>query len=478
MSVKEWFGPLHQQLRTIEREWPEADESRQLKLAESLLALRQISDQVADEWLAFEERLSRVIKAIKGGQLTAGAEPIEATAEEVETATSEKPGKEADDGQQDDPVETYRLLYRKGEGFYHLRMFEDAKIHFADLVKSSPDWESGRLYYAYSLFFCGESEAALREFRLLSRSADSPEIAAISFNAIGCLLAEEGQWLEAIQAFTAALEADGTRLEAQYNLALCYLQEGEPKEAMATIATYLDKAESDWEAQILWLRAARQLDGRELPEPPGNLQLPSRQLDSQTLREMAALSEADGKIHRAQLCYRYLCERLPKEGWVWHGLAWNVWLISGFRQAVPLLKKAISLAPDNLDFLFSFGWMHLFAGEREKALAVFRFILLRDRDHRLAQSGLVTLYAQAGDFLEAKRIAQTFTGDADPYVQSLGYYQLGQIAVREGNWKLADQYFRMVNQTDGQFREVPLYLALCDEKMGKPHTEEKRVLPL
>jgi hypothetical protein len=93
---------------------------------------------------------------------------------------------------------------------------------------------------------------------------------------------------------------------------------------------------------------------------------------------MAKVYEERGQIRRAQLCYRYLAELLPQEGWVWHGLAWNSWLVAGADAAIPLLKKAITLAPDNLDFLFSYGWILLFAGDLTGARLVFAANLRRD----------------------------------------------------------------------------------------------------
>jgi tetratricopeptide (TPR) repeat protein len=482
LPIESWFQTLKARLDTIEREWPTSGESEKIRLANQLLELRQISDKVVDLWLQYEENLSNVIKkikageqqeavpaeeaafaqlkqAVKGKEVTSAEPPISAAAASQETGNTSI--SEREDA-------NFTHLFRKGEGFYHLRLFQDAKSHFAELVKHSPDWEAGRLYYAYSLLFCEENEAAMKEFRLLSRSASSPKVAAISYNAIGCLLTEEQQWLEAGQAFKEALEALPTHLHALFNLALCYLREGEAQEALDTIEQYLQYAEDDWEAQIVWLRSARLLDKDDTLErvPPAGLHLPSKQLDPHTLRDMAEIYEANGQIHRAVLCYRYLKERLPGEGWVWHGLAWNSWLIGGAKNAMPLLKKAISLAPDNLDFLFSYGWIKLFDGDQDNALSVFRFILLRNREHRLAQSGLITAYERAGDYTEAKRLAEQFVQHADPYLCSLGYYHLGRIAVAEENWKLAEQYFTRVNAEGDAFREVPLFLKLCAEKLG------------
>jgi len=458
--IEQWFEALRMKAETVERQWQGASQGEKVQLAEQLFELRKVSDQIVDLWLQFEEKLSAVIRQIKmaEGQGISQTEPEEGESPVLE----EKP-------------HPYLHVYRKGEGFYHLRLYKDAKRCFADLLKESPDWESGRLYYAYSLLFSDEKEEAMKQFRLLSKSAVSPQVAGISHNAIGCILAEEEQWLEAAQAFKAALEVQPGHRDARFNLALCYLQDGDVQEALDEIGELLRESDQDWEAQLIWLRAAKllqQQDETAEPEPPVSLHLPNHKLDAETLREMALLYESLGNYHRAQICYHFLTERLPKEGWVWHGLAWNTWLIAGTKRAGTLMKKAVSLDPGNLDFLFSYGWMQLFDGRVDEAVSIFRFILQKERHHRLAQSGLITAYERTGDLLTAKRMAAEYTASPEPYLRSLGYYHLGRLAMAEESWRLAELYFRKA-QTDGdKFREIPLYLQLCASKTGQ--TFEKR----
>jgi tetratricopeptide (TPR) repeat protein len=495
MKLEEWFSALRSKAETIERKWPTASEDEKLLLADQLFELRQVSDRVVDLWLQFEEKLSLAIRRIK--QLEGEYPPADESQPGTAAPTKAKAGADASPGghhdhggdaaaanlgafQAEAAERPFEHMYRKGEGFYQLRLYQDARQCFAELVKESPDWESGRLYYAYSLLFSEAREEALREFRLLSRSAQSPVVAAISYNAIGCMLAEERQWLEAAQAFKAALEHHPGQREARFNLALCYLQDGDVQEALETVESLLHEGDSDWEAQMLWLRAARILQARDEtadPQPPDSLKLPTRKLDSETLREMASLYESLGNYHRAQVCYHFLAERFPREGWAWHGLAWNTWLIAGTRRALTLMKKAISLAPDNPDFAFSYGWMLLFDGRVDDALASFRSILSKQRDHRLAQSGLITAYERLGDTPTAKRLAAPFTEDGDPYIRSLGYYHLGRIAVAEENWRLAEQYFRRVLPHSDHFQEIPLYLQLCAAKLGGPTAASELLQP-
>lgn len=479
MKIEDWFHTLRSKAETIEEKWSDASEQERLQLADQLFYLRQVSDTVVDLWLQFEERLSNAIRRIKQmeGQLpgdenhpqvavTNETSDKDSSQNEVASAPLKKGKESLSETKEANP---YDPMFRRGEGFYHLRMFQDAKKCFEELIQQTPDWESGRLYYAYSLLFCDEQEHAFREFRLLSRSASSPTVVASSYNAIGCILAEEQHWLEAAQAFKSSLEVKPNQEEARYNLALCYLKDGDAQEALDEIERCLQKDEDDWEAQMLWLRAAQLLqtmdESAELT-PPSPLQLPTRDLDTATLQEMASLYESVGNYHRAQICYHFLTERLPREGWAWHGLAWNTWLIAGTKRALTLLKKAISLAPHQDDFTFSYGWMLLFDGKIDEAMRAFRQMLEKNRENRLGQSGMISAYEKMGELGAAKRLAKEFTEDQELYVRSLGYFHLGRLAVVEGNWRMAEQYFQRTLPHISQFREVPIYMQLCASKLG------------
>ncbi|WP_134686648.1 tetratricopeptide repeat protein [Brevibacillus migulae] len=485
MTLENYFAQLTSKLQEVAKQWPTATDKARLGLANELLELRKASDHVIDLWMRFEESLSTVIKTVKEEQLTAFMPEADDEAIAVNTAGS------AEDTEPDEAFPAFPVhgekrhphepLFRKGEGFYHLRLYQDAKTCFDELMKHSPDWEMGRLYYAYSLLLSGDQEQGLKEFRLLSRTSSSQRVMSISYNAIGCILADEEQWLEAAQAFKAAIEVDPDYADAHFNLALCYLHDEEVEDAFNSVERYMELEQDDWEAEAIWLRAAQSLVKSDLQTkemvPPGRLKVPARVLGSNTLYEMATMYEARGQIHRAQLCYVYLREQLPLEGWVYQGLAWNTWLIAGTRVALPLMKKAITLTPENLDFQFTYGWMLLFDGKMDEAIRVFRSILQKKSDHHLTRSGMVSAYERMGEMESARQLARQFLQETDnPYLQSLGYFHLGRLAIMEENWQLADQYFQRVQEND--FREVALYRRLCDTKLGKIDTQADTELPI
>ncbi|MET3289473.1 UNVERIFIED_CONTAM: tetratricopeptide (TPR) repeat protein [Brevibacillus sp. OAP136] len=463
MYIDEWFQSLTQRIRAIENEWQTATETRKQELLSKLWELRNASDSVVDLWLQYEEKLSQVMKHITGelaaeqlqaslegqspsaytGTLKAGGKEASGASGLAMNQKSPKsdPASNAKDGSDDEDA---MIRYRKGEGFFHLRLYENARGYFRELVAEAPDWETGRLYYAYSLLFCEDREEALREFRLLGKTAASKNVAAISCNAIGCMLAEEEKWLEARQAFCETLAHQPANTQAMYNMALTHLRDDEPEEAIEILDLYLSSMPDDWEAHVAWLHAAKSIAAKEtawIKETPPGLQLPIRQLDASVLYEIALFFESNGQNQRAYHCYRHLTERFPADDVAWHGMAWNVWLLHGAERALPLLKKAISLAPHKLDYLFSYGWLLLFNGEESRAASAFRFMLTKDVSNHLAKAGLIVASERLGDYPLAEMLADSLRSHNEAYLRALGNYHLGRLAAIQEQWNNAEAYF-------------------------------------
>jgi tetratricopeptide (TPR) repeat protein len=505
LQLEKWFETLQARLEDISHRWPDASDEDRLAMANQLLEMRKWSDRLIDAWLVFEEKLSSVIKEVKGNHnQTTSVDGFLSDSEAI--TESAYPNGVAEDSDHKEPATVHSLfdsgthdsdelqavnspadhpryltealpLFRKGEGYYHLRLFGDARQHFEKLVLEFPDWEQGRLYYAYSLFFSHAREEATKQFRLLSKAAVSSQVISTACNALGCICAEEGQWLEAIQAFQEASRANPENREASFNLALCHLQMGEWDEAMEQAATYLKMEPEDWEAQAIWIRAAREMSRRDglraAHSLPSWLQGDQQERDVQTLREMALFFEENGWYHRARACYRLITEKHPVADWAWHGLAWNSWYINGSKEAVPLLKKAISLAPHTLDYLFSYGWILMFDGQEQSASRIFRQILSKERNHRLTQSAMIVLYQRLGDHHAAKQMARSFCKENDLYLSSLGYFHLGKLAMLEENWTLAVQYLKRVRYP---LAELDSVMQICKEQIENRLAKPEAVL--
>lgn len=121
--------------------------------------------------------------------------------------------------------------------------------------------------------------------------------------------------------------------------------------------------------------------------------------------------------------------------------------------------------------------MLLFDGKIEEAMAAFRSMLAKKMDNRLGQSGMISAYEKMGEIHSAKRLAKEFTDDPEAYIQALGFFHLGRLAIVEENWRLAEQYFQRTLPFIDQFREIPIYLQLCASKLGEKVSPSELVKP-
>lgn len=490
--IEDWFDELHQKMAHIEEDWATASTEKQEHLIRQLKQLRTCSDQVIDLWLKYEEKLNEVIRMIKQTSDIPVSPKVNLYEEHQKPSESIDVGEgtkgiekelqqplvlstllEGDQPQK----EQQRELYERAEGFYHLRLYEQAKQHFASFLEQAPDWESGRLYYAYSLYYCLDHELALKEFRLLTRTAVSPKVVSISYNALGCMYVQEQNWLEAMQAFEMALSVRPQYAESRYNLAICYLEQGETEETMNICEQLLEEQDQDWELQVLYLRAVRQLFA-QYPQKDIEIMLrmyePNRNLDSPTLWELAMLAEQAGFYQHALSCYQFLLERQPLDAGIWHAVAWNKWLLDGPTQAMPALKKALTLAPEHPDYLFSFGWMKLATGEITTARIAFSKILNATENHHLGLLGLIYAHEGEGAYDQAKDLATTLIEKQDQYSQMLGHYQLGKLSLQQGNQMEASQYLEKARSYSDVIPEVNQWWERCknaeDQVQGNKQT--------
>nr|WP_081873180.1 tetratricopeptide repeat protein [Brevibacillus halotolerans] len=471
--IEDWFEDLRQKVDRIEKEWATASTEKQEHLIRQLKQLRTCSDQVIDLWLKYEEKLNEAIRMIKQtSDIPASA--AESLVKEYDKLLEAKQPLEFSTLLEDEQpqMELHKELYEKAEGFYHLRLYEQAKQHFASFLEQAPDWESGRLYYAYSLYYCCDYELALKEFRLLTRTAVSPKVVSISYNALGCMYVQEQKWLEAIQAFEMAISVRPQYTESRYNLAICYLEQGETEKTMKICEQLLAEHDQDWEVEVLYLRAVRQLFAR-YPQKDIERMLkmydPNRNLDSPTLWELAMLAEQAGFYRHALSCYQFLLERQPLDAGLWHAIAWNKWLLDGPKQAMPALKKALTLAPEHPDYLFSYGWMQLATGEITSARIAFSKILNATENHHLGLLGLIYAHEGEGAYDEAKDIATTLIQKQDQYSQMLGHYQLGKLSLQQGNQIEASQYLEKARSYSDVVPEVNQWWERC--KNTKDHVQ-------
>ncbi|WP_232696384.1 tetratricopeptide repeat protein [Brevibacillus daliensis] len=444
MFIDQWFMELQKRLERLEQEWPKATKEKKEELYREILQLRSYSDQMIDLWLKYEEKLNEVCRYVQH--------------EKAFPKKYEKVLEMNDDSIGTSGIAHQQERFKRAEGYYQLRLYDLAQKELAPLVEEMPNWEFGRLYYAYSLYFCNQKELAMKEFRLVSKTAISPQIVSISCNALGCMLGEEQKWIEAIPVYEKAIEVRPGYREAMYNLAIALLEEGEYEECIYWCEKLLDDKEKDWQTQVLYLRAIRhfyQLQPIEEASKLLSMSEPSSDLEPDTLRELAILSEETGHYRHAISCYRFLVDKRPMDIAFWHALARNTWLLHGATAAIPIIKKAITLSPTDIICQLTYAWMQLDVGEHLNARKVFQKIMEMDREgnYPLALMGMVFSFVSEGDYQEAKRLAFSFTELQNEYMQMMGHYQLSWVHLREGNLELSNYHLGSGKRMEAKYSD-------------------------
>lgn len=202
--LKQLFATMNDTLDEVMRHYPTVDVKGRQDLNKKLELLKSMSDSFIEEWLHFEEKLSRALETIKHGDLAIG-----------QAATPNE-----------QPVEYESEPFKKGQGYFQLLMFENAAKEFEKAIGQHPDFLLARLYLAMSHMRLGNDVDAYRHFRLIASVTDHAQMKAISYNAMGCIQAKNANMEHAQQLFKLAYTFDPSSVEPMINMGICMSQHG------------------------------------------------------------------------------------------------------------------------------------------------------------------------------------------------------------------------------------------------------------
>ncbi|GAB7387556.1 hypothetical protein BSNK01_13930 [Bacillaceae bacterium] len=429
MLVKFLFSSLQERLAQWKAEYANASPQRRKELDAELQTIRQLSGTIIQEWMELEERIEEA-EGAKTGQALAPLEVLTTLGHlcsDIEHA------------------------FRKGQGYFDLFMYEQAEKQFAAVVEKEPDLEVARLYLAYAHLFADREQEAMGHFQLLAQSSKHPLIVGMAYNGLGCMTARRGNCELALQYFTKALEMFPVLLEAKFNQALVLYQKGDYGEAIRTLDSYLRESEDDWEA-VLFLVRLYEASGKEQQAEMLLRQAAQAASEPQILRQVARCLEKHRRYEEAMHCYRQVLQQNRDRAWAWHGLGWNRWLQKGDATGKLWVKKAVILEPDEVDFLFSYGWICLHEEEMECAERTFRFILDKEGEHVLARAGLAELYRMTNRWEEARRCLSPLLEGERAAVRALGYQLLGKLYLHQAKFReAADSFTRSLSESKSFF---------------------------
>lgn len=472
MTVKHLFCSLMERLNGIEEKWL-ASETKEKKerLQQEVIELRQVSDEILDSWLVFEERLSQFYKEVElDMSKTKVKEPFDHIPDDIAEKILNEIKKTAEPKSASSMVSylsgDVARIFRKGQGYYSLLMYPHASKHFKEVVQLEPDLEIARMFLAFSEMMSGSWDEADRHFQLLSNTTDQKILKATVLNAQGCMLAAHQEWDQALYHFECSIEIYPKLKDPIFNKALVLMQLGKYLEAKQIWEQLAKQEKEDWEV-LLQLASCYIHEGKENQATFTLTKVLNATNDPEVLVETAKMFENLRQFGNAALCFRLLLGQDPENAGAWHGLGWNLWHAEGLPVGLEYVRKAITLSPWNPDYQFSYGWILQQLEDYDKAEQVFRAILDQEGKYALALAGLAQVYVSKQRWQEAEECCSQLIDEDHLQTKSLGYFQAGRMTMAKGNYEQAKGYFSESIRLNPKMKDSYLWLGLSHYLIGE-----------
>ncbi|WP_209122625.1 lipopolysaccharide assembly protein LapB [Alkalihalobacillus sp. BA299] len=262
----------------------------------------------------------------------------------------------------------------KGTSYFELNLYENAIEEFLQEIQSEGH-PVVKLFLAYSYLYVQNYDKAKEWFLFLIHSKESIWSQHFAYVGLGCLMAQQGKYDEAIPYYEKSLSLTNNS-DVVYNLGMCHFLQKQPKLALPYFKEAIELVPEDGEAYYFLGRCYLELEkydqacqtwitGLQLVETRGMLQ---------TLAyEMEWMGYYAGAIH----CYKRLLTLGYKDVEIYHGLAWNYGLLDMRQSADELFMNLIRENPNHVNCWVSYLWLLQAWGEKVK------FEKVRSYCHRL-----------------------------------------------------------------------------------------------
>ncbi|PTM58761.1 tetratricopeptide repeat protein [Desmospora activa] len=444
---KEWLQHYRERMDLIQAEYPTASPSEQSQMREEVQSIRRWMGELLEGWIALEEGIAVLLQ----------------THPELDGEATEELGEEfwLD--------ERVVRSFRQGQGYYQLKMFQEARPFFGHVVDSEPEFLLGRIYLALSQFQSGQWEEAQRHFELVLKTAEQVPFQTFAHHMLGCVQVKCGREQQAIRHFEQALELDPDHGDSWFNLGTCYYRLKNYHEAIPRFFHALRTSEGDWEA-MYYLACCYERLGRWESVAYWRLAAFEEVKQPEMMEEIAHDFEATGDMEGAVKWYRKLLQHDPVKVSGYHGISWHLWQQGEYGEAMALLKKALTLAPNDTDLLFTFVWFRFQAGELDEINHMISQLPTSLANEPLWLVLRSRLHAHRDEWDEAKEIALQVIREADTngFIRSLGHYQLGRVFLQQQNPGEARQHFRKAIEDVPTWNEPLFFEGLCHWLEGNP----------
>lgn len=448
MLMKDYFYILSKMVEQIADRLPSANEHLLEKLESEVHAIRKISDSVLTEWLKFEQDMTDKIGKHFPKQFSTST-----FFDFMQMTEAEINGKGNLDHSQSLDEDAH---YLQAKGYFDLGLYKKSFSLLMPYIASHPDNEIARLYFAYSAFYSENREEAIRHFQLLKVSSTNAFIRAVSYNALGIIQFDEMQYSAAKRSFAHAMKEDNTLYSAYYNLGMAFHIAGDYKQAIRVWEQYMELTH-DHELELLFFLSNCYLKLGNHQSASSVIQLLVPHHHEQSLALLGKFFEETKQHSEAIKCYRKLLELNASHSEAYHGLGWNTWLADeSNEEAIPLLKKALSLQTDNLNVVFSLAWIYFHKKQYEDSNRTNQWLLTHDPDSPVANSLAFLLAIQHNDLEKGKKYSVLLQEHQDTRTRALGELLAGKLQLQQFQLREAISSFKRSIRQNPSLKESHL----------------------
>lgn len=443
---KQIFETMMEALNKIAEQYPTAVGLSKLELENELKALRSLGDSCLEEWLAFQEKMGEITPLMTN------------FTDEADSPLLEKPWPAE--------MEEGGNSFVKGQGYYHLLMFEEAVRELEAAVKEEPEFIMARLYLALGYFGKGQYTEAFRQFQLVLALTSNRKIKAVSQNALGCIQMKDGHLDKALELFHGSLADCPDLADPRFNLALCLYYKGCFKESLERCESFLAIKDDDWQGMLLMANCCEQLGRMEICRMWR--ERVSRKIDHPVISlDMAYFHERQGEFAKAIQFFGKVTEGQSGYSDALHGMGWNYWLLNEKEPALSLIRKALDCEPSHPQFLFSYAWILLHEGRLDEAERILENILSQNQDHILASAALSKIKAQQFEWSEAKRWTKNVLKQSEhQHHPGFGSFHMGQLLMELEHFEGAIDYFQQAIDQQFAIDEATFFKGVCHYLLG------------
>lgn len=231
--LQHMFATMNELLDDILKHYPTAKQEEKQELDRQLSLLHSMSDQIVEEWLRFEEKLAlvRTENNLDAVLFTQG-ETVQATASSSQSAASSKKlmqvcqDKVADQAPAPADEMSCQDSLQCGQGYFILKMYEQAIRHLERAIRIQPDSMMARIYLGFSYLLLGRTQEACSHFHFIIPLTENKKLKALAYNALGCIQAMYKNTEKAQHYFQKAHFADPTIPEPISNIKACMHNSG------------------------------------------------------------------------------------------------------------------------------------------------------------------------------------------------------------------------------------------------------------